>query len=151
VVELKVDIKSALALARNPVFHERNKHIDLRYHFFRNCLAEGTVSATYINTGASTAAAVVKGSAMPAAGPIGALVLAAKKGRRTRGWGCAAAVAPAVVSVGAPMAMTAPVARSQEAVAAASMAATKAAGATSTTVEATVTMSKIGVGGSRHD
>jgi hypothetical protein len=32
-VELKVDSKSALALARNPVFHERSKHIDLRYHF----------------------------------------------------------------------------------------------------------------------
>jgi hypothetical protein len=50
VVELKVDNKSALALARNPVFHERCKHIDLRYHFIRNYLAEGTVSATYINT-----------------------------------------------------------------------------------------------------
>jgi hypothetical protein len=50
VVELKVDNKSALALARNPVFHERSKHIDLRYHFIQNCLAEGTVSATYINT-----------------------------------------------------------------------------------------------------
>jgi hypothetical protein len=50
VVELKVDSKSALTLARNPVFHERSKYIDLRYHFIRNCLAEGTVSATYINT-----------------------------------------------------------------------------------------------------
>jgi hypothetical protein len=50
VVELKVDSKSALALVRNPVFHERNKHIDLRYHFIRNCLAEGIVSVTYINT-----------------------------------------------------------------------------------------------------
>jgi hypothetical protein len=50
VVELKVDNKSALALTRNPVFHERSKHIDLRYHFIQNCLAEGTVSATYINT-----------------------------------------------------------------------------------------------------
>jgi hypothetical protein len=50
VVELKVDSKSALALARNPVFHERSKHIDLRYHFIQNCLAEGTASATYINT-----------------------------------------------------------------------------------------------------
>jgi hypothetical protein len=49
VVELKVDNKSALSLARNKVFHERNKHIDLRYHFIRNCLAEGTVSGTYIN------------------------------------------------------------------------------------------------------
>jgi hypothetical protein len=45
-----VDSKSALVLARNPVFHERSKHIDLRYHFIRNCLTEGTVSTTYINT-----------------------------------------------------------------------------------------------------
>jgi hypothetical protein len=50
VVELKVDSKSALVLARNPVFHERSKHIDLRYHFIQNYLLEGTVSATYINT-----------------------------------------------------------------------------------------------------
>jgi hypothetical protein len=50
VVELKVDNKSALVLVRNPVFHERNKHIDLRYHFIRNCLAEGIVSATYITS-----------------------------------------------------------------------------------------------------
>jgi hypothetical protein len=48
VVELKVDSKSVLTLVRNPVFHERSKHIDLRYHFIRNCLAEGIVSA--INT-----------------------------------------------------------------------------------------------------
>jgi hypothetical protein len=48
VVELKVDSKSALTLVRNPVFHEHSKHIDLRYHFIRNCLAEGIVSA--INT-----------------------------------------------------------------------------------------------------
>jgi hypothetical protein len=50
VVELKVDSKSVLALSRNQVFHECSKHIDLRYHFIRNCLAEGTVSTTYINT-----------------------------------------------------------------------------------------------------
>jgi hypothetical protein len=50
VVELKVDSKSALVLVRNPVFHERSKHIDLRYHFIRNCLVEGTVNVTYINT-----------------------------------------------------------------------------------------------------
>jgi hypothetical protein len=43
-------LKSALALARNPVFHKCSKHIDLRYHFIQNCLAERTVSFTYINT-----------------------------------------------------------------------------------------------------
>jgi len=50
VVELRVDSKSALALAKNPVFHERNKHIQVRYHFIRSCLEEGSVRAHYINT-----------------------------------------------------------------------------------------------------
>jgi hypothetical protein len=36
--------------ARNHVYHEHNKHIDLRYHFIQNCLADKTISATYINT-----------------------------------------------------------------------------------------------------
>jgi hypothetical protein len=40
-VELWVDNQSALALAKNPVFHERSKQIRLRYHFIRDCLAEG--------------------------------------------------------------------------------------------------------------
>jgi hypothetical protein len=49
-VELRVDSKSALALAKNPVFHERSKHIRVRYHFIRSCLDEGSVRANYINT-----------------------------------------------------------------------------------------------------
>jgi hypothetical protein len=48
--ELRVDNKSALALAKNPVFHERSKHIRLRYHFIRGCLEEGNFKACYINT-----------------------------------------------------------------------------------------------------
>ncbi|KAK8458134.1 hypothetical protein SEVIR_3G313845v4 [Setaria viridis] len=49
-VELRVDSKSALALAKNPVFHERSKHIRVKYHFIRGCLEEGSVRANYINT-----------------------------------------------------------------------------------------------------
>jgi hypothetical protein len=49
-VELRVDIKSALALAKNPVFHKWNKHIWVRYHFIRGCLEEGNFKACYINT-----------------------------------------------------------------------------------------------------
>jgi hypothetical protein len=49
-VELRVDSKSALSLAKNPVFHERSKHIWVRYHFIRGCLEEGSIKAGYINT-----------------------------------------------------------------------------------------------------
>jgi hypothetical protein len=40
-----VDNKSSLALAKNPVFHDRSKHIRVKYHFIRDCLEEGSVKA----------------------------------------------------------------------------------------------------------
>jgi hypothetical protein len=49
-VELMVDSKSTLALAKNPVFHERSKHIDIRYHFIRGCLEDGSINTSFINT-----------------------------------------------------------------------------------------------------
>jgi hypothetical protein len=48
VVELKVDSKSALALAKNLVFHKRSKHIRIKYHFIRNCLEDGSTKASHI-------------------------------------------------------------------------------------------------------
>ena len=33
---LRMDNQSAIALCKNPVFHERSKHIDIRYHVVRN-------------------------------------------------------------------------------------------------------------------
>jgi hypothetical protein len=49
-VELRVDSKSTLALAKNPVFHERSKYICIKYHFIRSCWDEGNIKAGYINT-----------------------------------------------------------------------------------------------------
>jgi hypothetical protein len=49
-VELRVDNKFALALAKNPIFHKRSKHIRVRYHFIRGCLEEGNFKAWYINS-----------------------------------------------------------------------------------------------------
>lgn len=43
VVELRVDNKSSLALAKNPVFHDRSKHIRTKFHFIRDCLEEGGI------------------------------------------------------------------------------------------------------------
>ena len=47
VVELKVDSKSALALVKNPIFHERSKHICIMYHFIRDCLEDGSIKASH--------------------------------------------------------------------------------------------------------
>jgi hypothetical protein len=49
-VELRVDSKSALALAKNPIFYEWSKHIQVRYHFIRGCLEEGSFKVYYVNT-----------------------------------------------------------------------------------------------------
>lgn len=32
--EIYVDNQSAIALAKNPAFHDRSKHIDTKYHFY---------------------------------------------------------------------------------------------------------------------
>jgi hypothetical protein len=49
-VELRVDSKSALTLAKNSIFYERSKHTRVRYHFICGCLEEGNFKACYINT-----------------------------------------------------------------------------------------------------
>ena len=42
-VYLKVDNKGAIDLSKNPVHHERSKHIDIRYHFIREKVEDNTV------------------------------------------------------------------------------------------------------------
>jgi hypothetical protein len=38
---LMVDNQPALALAMNPVLHDRSKHIDIKFHFLRDCVDGG--------------------------------------------------------------------------------------------------------------
>ncbi|CAB75469.1 copia-type reverse transcriptase-like protein [Arabidopsis thaliana] len=45
-----VDNKSAIALAKNPVFHDRSKHIDTRYHYIRECVSKKDVQLEYVKT-----------------------------------------------------------------------------------------------------
>jgi hypothetical protein len=49
-VKLFIDNQSALQLVRNPVFHERTKHIDTRFHFIRECVEDGKVAVEHIGT-----------------------------------------------------------------------------------------------------
>ena len=44
------DNNGALLLAKNPAFHARSKHINVRYHLIRQKLADNTISIHYIPT-----------------------------------------------------------------------------------------------------
>ena len=45
---IQVDNKSAIELAKNPVNHERSKHIDVRFHFIREHVKEGSVELRHV-------------------------------------------------------------------------------------------------------
>jgi hypothetical protein len=47
---LHIDNRAADLLARNPVNHAATKHVDVRYHFIRECIADGTTSLKLIGT-----------------------------------------------------------------------------------------------------
>jgi hypothetical protein len=49
-IELRVDNKSALTLMKNHVFHEPSKQIQVRYHYVRQCVENGSVLADFIST-----------------------------------------------------------------------------------------------------
>lgn len=44
------DNQSALKLTANPIFHKRTKHIDIRYHFCRECVDRKIVNLKYLQT-----------------------------------------------------------------------------------------------------
>lgn len=50
VFKLMVDNKSAIALSKNPVFHDCSKHIATRYHYIRECVEEGRVQLEFTGT-----------------------------------------------------------------------------------------------------
>ncbi|KAK8450636.1 hypothetical protein SEVIR_6G063901v4 [Setaria viridis] len=49
-ITLKMDSESAIQLSKNPVFHDRSKHIDVRYHFIRECVEENRVKLESVRT-----------------------------------------------------------------------------------------------------
>ena len=43
-----VDNKSAISLAKNPVFHRRSKHIHKRFHFIRECVERNLIDVEHV-------------------------------------------------------------------------------------------------------
>jgi len=49
-VTLYVDNKSAIQLMKNPVFHGRSKHIDIKFHYIRECVERDQIEVKWIGT-----------------------------------------------------------------------------------------------------
>ena len=49
-IPIKCDNTSAIALTKNPVFHARTKHIEVKHHFIRDHVQKGDINLEFINT-----------------------------------------------------------------------------------------------------
>lgn len=59
-VVLYIDNRSAIDLAKNQVFHGRSKHIDLRFHFIRECVEKERIVVHYVGSGEQRADILTK-------------------------------------------------------------------------------------------
>ena len=48
--DIYTDSRSAIELAKNPIFHARSKHIDIQYHYVREANQKGIIKLNYIPT-----------------------------------------------------------------------------------------------------
>ena len=42
--------QGAISMAKNPVFHKHTKHVQIRYHFVREAVEQGTITLEYCHT-----------------------------------------------------------------------------------------------------
>jgi hypothetical protein len=68
-VTLYVDNNSTIALMKNAVFHGRSKHIEIKYHFIRECIERGGINVKRVGTNEQKADSLTK------ALPLGKLVV----------------------------------------------------------------------------
>ena len=59
------DSQSAIALLSKIGFHQRTKHIDIHYHFARQCIADGLITVEYVPTDEQLADVMTKALATP--------------------------------------------------------------------------------------
>lgn len=59
------DNQGAIALIRNPVFHQRTKHMEVRLFFIREAQEEGKIDVSYVNTDNQLADIMTKALPVP--------------------------------------------------------------------------------------
>ena len=47
---VNADNQGSIALAKNPVFHDRSKHIDIQYHYTRDLVKQEKIQLTHVPT-----------------------------------------------------------------------------------------------------
>jgi hypothetical protein len=55
-----IDNKSAIQLCKNPIFHDRSKYIEFRFHFICKCIEASKISVNYVRTGEQLADILTK-------------------------------------------------------------------------------------------
>jgi hypothetical protein len=63
--QIRCDNNGAIAMARNPQFHKRAKHIDIRWHWIRDQVQEGTIDVQSCRDPEQTADVLTKALARP--------------------------------------------------------------------------------------
>ena len=48
-IPILCDSKIAIAISENPVQHSKTKHIDIRYHFLKHHVEQGTIELYFVN------------------------------------------------------------------------------------------------------
>ena len=45
---MRCDNQSSVKLSENPVFHDKSKHIEIKYHYIRDMVQRGAVKLQYV-------------------------------------------------------------------------------------------------------
>jgi hypothetical protein len=64
-IKIRVDNKSTIELAKNPVHHERSKHIDVRFHSIREHIKDGEVRVVHVQSNDQAADIFAKALSKP--------------------------------------------------------------------------------------
>ncbi|GJR63500.1 putative ribonuclease H-like domain-containing protein [Tanacetum coccineum] len=59
--KIHIDNESTICIVKNPVYHSRTKHIEIRHHFIRDCYEKRLINVIKIHTDANVADLLTKG------------------------------------------------------------------------------------------